>query len=159
MAARRINPRLVKKHRSYTASELAVRLDVHKNTIRNWERQGLEPLDKCKPKLFAGANVRAFHQRRNAERKRRCPRGTFFCLRCREPRKPADGHVVYTELRAGEGNLKAICEDCSCQMHRAIREADIPTKMPGLTVQFSQAQPSLIGKGDPSLNCDNERKG
>ena len=41
MASRRLNPNLVKLHRSYTAGELAQRFEVHKNTVRNWQRDGL----------------------------------------------------------------------------------------------------------------------
>jgi len=44
MPAKRINPNRVKVHYSYTATELAKRLGVHKNTIRNWTRNGLRPL-------------------------------------------------------------------------------------------------------------------
>jgi hypothetical protein len=35
MSAKRINPNLIKVHYSYTATELAERVGVHKNTIRN----------------------------------------------------------------------------------------------------------------------------
>ena len=44
MPGKRINPNLIKTHFSYTASELAKRLGVHKNTIRNWVRGGLPVL-------------------------------------------------------------------------------------------------------------------
>ena len=40
MAARRANPNTVKLHYSYSVGELAVLLSVHKNTVRNWQRDG-----------------------------------------------------------------------------------------------------------------------
>ena len=89
MPARRINPNLVKMHFSYTATELAERLRVHKNTVRNWQREGLEPIDDTRPLLFQGGTVRAFLKQRRASRKRTCPDGTIFCVSCREPRRPA----------------------------------------------------------------------
>ena len=44
MAARRANPNTVKLHYSYSVGELAVLLSVHKNTVRNWQRDGLAAL-------------------------------------------------------------------------------------------------------------------
>jgi hypothetical protein len=47
MAGRRLNPRLVKIHYSYTAGELASLLGLHKNTISHWRRV-FEPPSTCK---------------------------------------------------------------------------------------------------------------
>ena len=60
MAARRVNPRAVKLHRSYSVPELAACFGVHKNTVRHWQRDGLKPIDGGRPLLFQGAVVRAF---------------------------------------------------------------------------------------------------
>ena len=54
MLGRRVNPNLVKRNRSYTASELAARLGVHKNTVRHWQRDGLAAIDGGRPTLFHG---------------------------------------------------------------------------------------------------------
>ena len=59
MAARRANPNTVKLHYSYSVGELAVLLSVHKNTVRNWQRDGLAALDG-RPVLIHGAAARAF---------------------------------------------------------------------------------------------------
>ena len=157
--ARHASPWRVKKHFSYSVDELARLLGVHKNTIRNWEREGLRPLDGNRPKLFAGSEVRAFLEARLKARKKPCPPGTLYCLRCKQPRKPKFEVVEYTGLRPGSGNLKGICEVCNGTMRQRIREADILKKLPDCTVQSTQGQPSLIGKGDPSLKCEDERKG
>lgn len=42
----------VKLHYSYSSSELAACCGVHKNTVRNWQRDGLEPNDEARPVLF-----------------------------------------------------------------------------------------------------------
>ena len=73
MPARRANPNRVKQHRSYSVDELARCFDVHKNTVRNWQRDGLKPIDKARPILFHGAAVRDFLASRNSNRKRPCP--------------------------------------------------------------------------------------
>jgi hypothetical protein len=159
MPARRVNPNRVKLHRSYSVEELARCCDVHKNTVRHWQEQGLEPIDKRRPVLFQGATVRTFLSNRNASRKRPCPPGTLYCFRCREPRAPALGMVDFVPVRPGSGNLRAFCECCETMMHRRVREGDVARIMPGCAVQMAQAQPSLTGRTRPSLNCDFNKRG
>ena len=159
MAARRVNPNKVKTHYSYTASEHADCLGVHKNTVRNWQRQGLEPIDDCRPYLFQGATVRSFLKSRRASRKQTCPDATLFCVSCHEPRKPADGMLDDLPRRETSGNLRGICEVCDSIMHRGIRKAEIAVKMPGCDVKFQEAPSSLSGRGSPSLNCDLKKEG
>ncbi len=158
MAARRVNPYVVKLHWSYSVPELAARLGVHKNTVRHWQRDGLAPVDASRPVLFQGSIVRAFLAKRNASRKRPCPPGTLYCFRCREPRPPASGMIEYLAITAASGNLRAICATCETMMHRRARRAALGTLMPGLDVQFAQAPPRLKGSPSPSLNCDLERQ-
>ena len=154
MPARRVNPCRVKRYYSYSVSALADCLGVHKNTVRHWQRHGLEPIDDCRPVLFQGATVRDFLLKRNKARKQPCLPGTLFCLRCRQPRPPALGMVDYVPITATGGNLRAICETCDTMMHRRIRKSEIARKMPGCTVQITQGQPSLSGRPQPSLHCD-----
>lgn len=157
MAARRVNPNRVKLHRSYSVPELADCCDVHKNTVRNWQRDGLQAIDKSRPVLFLGYAVRAFLTRCNASRKRPCPPGTIYCFRCREPRKPALELVEYVPITPTSGNLRAMCVACEALMHRRTRMADLAKIMPGIAIQFTHAPPRLCGRTAPSLNCDFER--
>lgn len=157
MSGGRANPYKVKLHFSYATSELAACLGVHKNTVRNWRREGLKPVDDCRPELFQGAVVRDFLLKRNARRKQPCSPGTLYCLRCRQPRQPARDMVEYLPIKATSGNLRATCSDCGTAMHRRIRKADIARLMPGCTVQNRRGHSSLIERDDPSLKCDLER--
>lgn len=158
MAARRVNPRAVKLHRSYSVPELAACLGVHKHTVRNWQGQGLTPIDGGRPVLFQGAIVRAFLSARNACRKRPCPPGTLYCFRCREPRPPALGMVDYLSINAISGNVRAICATCDTVMHRRARQAALASILPDCDIQFVEALPRLKGSPLPSLNCDLERQ-
>jgi hypothetical protein len=148
----------VKLHRSYSVPELAACLAVHKNTIRNWQGEGLEPVDSSRPVLFDGASIRAFLLRRNKARKRPCPPGTLYCLRCREPRAPALGMVDYVPMTPDNGNLRALCGYCEGVMHRRARRADVDRIMPGCTVQMAQRPTSIFGRREPSLNCDLDKE-
>ena len=60
MPGRRVDARRIKQNRSYSTAELAMCCDVHKNTVLNWMRHGLEPVDNGYPLLFHGATVKAF---------------------------------------------------------------------------------------------------
>lgn len=158
MAARRVNPRAVKLHRSYSVPELAACFGVHKNTVRHWQRAGLTPIDDGRPVLFQGAIVRAFLSTRNASRKRPCPPGTLYCFRCREPRPPALGMVDYVSINAISGNIRAICVTCGTVMHRRASKAALASILPDCDVQYVEALPRLKGSPPPSLNCELERQ-
>lgn len=139
MPAKRVNPRLIKLHHNYTAGEVAARLGVHKNTVLQWQGQGLVAIDGQRPLLFHGATLRAFLEQRRADGKRPCPVGTLYCLKCRAPRPPALDMVDYRAINATSGNLSALCDVCGKVMHRRIALADIPAKMPNIAVQITGA--------------------
>ena len=136
MASHRVNPYRVQLHRSYSVSELAARCGVHKNSIRNWQRDGLDPVEKRKPLLFHGTVVRAFLVKRRASHKRPCQPGTIFCFRCRDARAPVPDQVEYVPHSPTSGNLGAFCGTCGTQMHRRVREADLAKAMPGIPIRI-----------------------
>lgn len=154
---RRATPQRVKLHRSYSASELAICLGVHKNTVRHWQANGLEPVSVGRPTLFDGAMVRAFLAKRKVSRKRPCPPGTLYCFRCRQPQPPALGMVEFIMSNAAAGNLSALCDTCGTAMHRRASAASISTIMPNLEVQIRQAGPRLLEQTSPSLNCGKQK--
>lgn len=157
MPARRINPRLIKLHRPYSVEEAARTLGAHKNSVRGWIKQGLPVVDQSRPALILGHELREFLERRRKAAKRPCTPGTLYCFRCRQPRPPAMGMVAATRLNATTGNLSAICETCGTLMHRRTRLTAIPEIMPGLDVQIREAEPRLLERAPPSLNCDNRK--
>ena len=154
MPAKRINPRLAKIHRSYSVVELADLLGAHKNTLRGWIKQGLPVIDGAKPTLILGSSFQDWWGKQRKAKKRPCPPGQMFCLKCREPKRPALGMVEYAVTNAATSNLKAMCETCSTFMHRSTRLADISDIMPGLDVQITQAPSRIEARSQASLNCD-----
>ena len=158
MAQRRINPNSIKLHWTYDVSELAACCGVHKNTVRQWRREGLTPIDERKPTLFVGAAVREFLKRRNAKRKQPCGPGQLYCLRCRQPRPPAMAMAEYVPITQSSGNVRAICGVCETLMHRRVALSAIALVMPGIEVQVAERRLRLIGGPSPSLNCDLEKK-
>lgn len=158
MAGKRINPRLAKLHYSYTVEEAARTLGVHKGSIRNWIKSGLPTVDKTRPVLIMGSELRDWLAKRRRAAKRPCPPGTLYCFKCREPRPPALGMIEYVPMSAKSGMLKALCAGCGTTMHLRARLDAIPTKMPNLDVQIKEAQASLIERTPPSLNCDKSKE-
>ena len=139
MSARHANPNAIKLHYSYAVDELATILGVHKNTVRNWQREGLSVM-AGRPVLIHGATARAFLAERNRARKQPCPPCTIYCFRCKEPRPPALGMIELVEVKRGVGNLRAICGVCSGLIYRRARRDAFATIMPGLTVQIREGE-------------------
>jgi hypothetical protein len=55
MGSRHPNPRLAKIHRSYSVEDTSRLFKIHKNTVRHWLKQGLEPIDDHRPTLGESA--------------------------------------------------------------------------------------------------------
>ena len=159
MAVRKPDPRRLSAHLSYSPSELSTRLGVHKNTIRQWQHEGMIALDNNRPSMFQGAVVRSFLTTRNVRHKKPCPVGTVYCVKCRAPRRPALGMADYIPQTDGSGNLKAICEFCGTVMNRHVRQELISKILPDCDVRVTRRQSRFNGRVPPSLHCTLKSKG
>jgi hypothetical protein len=148
------NPRLVKIHRSYTVEEVARNLRKHKNTVRAWIKQGLQPIDGRRPTLVHGLELFGFLQNRRMSGKQPCPSGHMYCLKCRSVKQPAAGMADYLPISNTSGNLRALCPDCGKFMHRRSSLAKLNIVGAGLDIAFPQAVSRLRESPVPSLNCD-----
>ncbi len=135
MARRAPNPQRVKSNYSYPVEEVALRLGVHKNTVRRWIAEGLPVIDAKRPMLIHGAALKTFLQQRRAAAKQPCGPGRLPCFRCCAPRPPAGEIVDFIQTTDTTGNLKATCL-CGAPMNRQVRTADIDAVMPGITVRW-----------------------
>ena len=86
---KRLNPRRVKVHRSYTVEEVARLFGVHKTTVRGWLKAGLPRIDGRRPILILGRELAGFLHARRDRRRQRCRSGELYCFRCRAPRRCA----------------------------------------------------------------------
>ncbi len=120
-----LNPRRAKVHRNYTAAEVARLFDVHRNTVRNWTKTGLETFRVGREGLILGDALRAFLEKRRRGRRCKLPPGWLYCLRCKTPRPPALGMVEMIQVRAGTGNVRAVCDRCEALMHRRVSLAKL----------------------------------
>jgi hypothetical protein len=140
MARRHPNPRRIKIHRSYTVEEVAASLGVHKNTVRNWLRSGLEAIDSSRPTLIHGRTLAVFLQHRRQANKQRCEAGEIYCVRCRTPVTPAGNMADYLPVSATSGNLRGICPHCETLIHRRASLAQLDAFRGILDIGFPQAE-------------------
>ena len=149
----RLNPSLAKLNRSYTVDEVATLYGLHRNTVRAWFKAGLPAIDDHRPMMFQGRALRAFLQARRDGAKRPCQPGTLYCCKCRAPREPASGSVVFEARIAGAGTLRALCATCECRMFRRASEASLPDIMFGTPVRIVRGAPHIEERQPPSVIC------
>ena len=154
MRSKRPNPRLAKIHRSYTVDEIAKLFCVHRNTVRAWIARGLPTVDERRPVLVLGSHLAAFLQARRMANKRPCRPGEIYCLRCREPRRPADGAVRYHPLTPTQGNLVGLCGCCGAGLNRRVSLVKLPLVLADLDLTLPQAPERIDERPQPSLISD-----
>jgi hypothetical protein len=156
---RHANHRLIKIHRSYTVEEVGRVLTKHKNTVRQWIKDGLPTVPGPRPALIQGLDLRRFLEARRSAAKRPCASGHMYCLRCREPRRPAGNMVDYLPNSGGAlGNLRAICSTCGTFMHRRIARAKLREICSEWEIAFPQAAARLGECHATSVHCDSGRE-
>jgi hypothetical protein len=109
---------LVKIHRNYTVEEIASLFGKHENTVREWLKDGLQPIDKSRPTLVYGQVLVDFLKARRSAGKRPCPPGHLYCFKCRAPKPPEDGVVTVQPVSDGVSSVAAVCPTCGGTMHR-----------------------------------------
>jgi Helix-turn-helix domain len=154
MGSRRPNPRLAKIHRNYSVDDVSRLLNIHKNTVRNWLRQGLEPIDDQRPTLIRGQELRRFLADRRSRSRQTCGPGRIYCLPCRGPKIPA-GQIADC-IRTGDttGALQGICPDCNRMIFRRVNPQRLNVVRGDLEIMITQARPRIEETSNPSVNCD-----
>ena len=151
---KRLNPRRVKIHRSYTVEEVAQLFRVHKNTVRAWIKAGLQTIDERRPTLILGRVLARFLHERRQRTRQRCQPGQLYCVRCRAPKDPASRVAEYVPMTAGSGNLKGRCGTCGTVIWRRVSLRNLTDVTGALDVAFPQAQRRIDDTACPSLDSD-----
>ena len=154
MGKRHPNPQRVKIHRNYTVEEAACLLDMHKNTVWRWIKQGLPVIDDRRPMLILGPDLSAFLQAKRTKNKQPCKPGEMYCLRCRAPKPPALNMAEYQPKTESLGNLFGICPDCGAGMNRNVNPAKMEQIRGQLEITFAQGVPRIVDREQPSVNSD-----
>jgi hypothetical protein len=132
--------RRAKIHRTYTVDDLSRLLKIHKNTVRNWLRQGLQAIDGRRPTLIRGEALRRFLAERRARSKQSCGPGRIYCLPCRAPKVPAGKMAECVAIGDSTGSLRGICPDCDRMIYRAVNPQKLDVIRGDLDVTVTQAE-------------------
>lgn len=122
--------RRAKKHRNYTVAEAARLFGVHRNTVRHWIKTGLPVVHAGGLVLILGEELERFQSDRKAHRRRPCPPGAIYCLKCREPRLPVPDSLGHTAANGRTVLVTGICSTCGTGLNRRTRLSDLPVWTP-----------------------------
>jgi hypothetical protein len=134
--------------------ELSRLFNVHKNTIRRWLKQSLEPIDGLRPIVVRGESVRRFLEDRRSQGRRPCGPGRIYCLPCRAPKVPAGKMAECLVSSGSTGTLCGICPDCGRLIYRRVNPQKLNAVRGDLDVTITQARPRIEETSNPNVNCD-----
>lgn len=127
-------PSRFKLNRSYTVQDVAAAAGVHEQTVRNWIKAGLRPIDAQRPLLVTGHELRRFMTEMRQRAKSPCLLDELFCLSCRKPQRPLGGLADFrTDGR--RARLTGICPDCERIMHKRVALTALPALERCLQIQ------------------------
>jgi hypothetical protein len=154
MGYRNPNPRLAKIHRSYSVDDVSRLFKIHKNTVRNWLRQGLEPIDDQRPTLVRGQELQHFLAKRRSRSKQTCGPGRLNFLPCRAPKTPAGNIADCIQTGETTATLEGICPDCIRMIYRRVNPQKLNAVRGDLEITVTQAQSRIEETSNPNVNCD-----
>ena len=143
----------------FTTYEAAEALGVHRNTVRNWLKEGLASINDKRPTLILGADIKAFLASRRKARRRPCQPGQIFCIKCRFPKNPALGMADYLPTTSTLGTLIGLCPDCGTIIRRWTSLARLPAARGQLDVKFKAPQQRLSVTAHPASDCHFRARG
>lgn len=157
MPRKRHNRRLplgrIKLSCSYDTHEITKLLGIHRNTVRQWLKVGLKPIDNRRPRLMHGSELKAFLTARQQSRRTKCEVGEFYCFKCRAAQRPW-GDTADARIHSGKiVKLTALCPVYGIPMNRMVRRADLP-KFASLLEIKPVGPERLSDCVDASVNCD-----
>jgi|GEM_PF-1802475 len=141
-AKRKLNPRRLKATELYYIDELAARLGVHPNTIRNMIKDGMQIVEGSYPNIIRGQFAIDYINARQAKKETKSKWDEIYCLPCRKPFKVSFATLEITAPKVG--NLKSICE-CNRIINRRISLEDLPKFQEVIKIQQLPNSPLIQG--------------
>jgi hypothetical protein len=130
---RKINPKGVYRHRSYTIEELSALLSKNKKTLLRWIDSGLKTIPESKkPILIMGSDLKEFLRNKYSKKKAKLKRNQFYCLACKK--------AVYAKRGSIEifnNQKRALCRVCNGKICRIIKPYQKDYKILLSSVQMS----------------------
>ncbi len=117
------NTRKLKAKQSYSTQELAEKLKVHAQTVRDWRKRGLVPIDKSSHlALYLGSDVRSYLKEQSESRKVKLLPSEFYCLGC-QAKTTSDKTIIVSQNKfIGNGKVsvrrEGVCVKCGNKLAR-----------------------------------------
>lgn len=115
----------IKGFHCYRVDEAAAVSGVSTRTIRNWIKDGLPVLNRERPTLIRGDDLKTYIRATRSRGKVNLSPDQFYCLACRAAR-PAAGGLADCTVKEGRAMLTALCAACETVMHKPVPVARIP---------------------------------
>jgi len=115
----------IKALKTYTIEEAAEVSGVSTRTIRNWARDGLRVMDRARPTLIRGDDLRNHIKSKRSKGAVKTRIDTFYCVSCRAERRAAEG-MADCVISSGRAKLTALCETCGTLVSKPIAVNAIP---------------------------------
>ena len=148
----RFNIARIRRNYSYTVPEICRLFGIHKNTVRDWFRKGLQKTDNQRPCLVHGEVLKKFLDERQKSRRKKCKLHEFYCFRCHAPRR-AMGNLADIEPRTEKTvMLTSFCEFCETPLRKVQSGKTLPTIFQTFDIPRHQ-QEHIRESLSPSLNC------
>lgn len=146
---KRLNPNLVRIHRSYTVEEVADLFAIHKNTVRNWVKQGLTTCENKKPVLILGSILKEYLKEKRNSKKHKCLPIEIYCLRCRHPQIPAEKMVDFEIINQETGRLIGLCPCCNSIINKYVKTSMLEEIQDKLDITQPKAPKHIIREPSP----------
>lgn len=123
--AKRVSPRKLKKHRTYTYDEAGAVLGISPHTLRAWSTNGLTVMTSGKPHFILGAELIRYIEKRQAKRTVKADLGEMYCFRCKALQSPLWAMVDYIPINDSRGRLMGLCAVCEGVLQRFAGKDDL----------------------------------
>jgi len=124
--SKRAYTRRIKKHTTYTVTELAEATGATEQTVRRWIHEGLPVIDAQRPTLVIGQAASEFLKARQAKAKHPMAIFELRCMTCKAPRSPYGMMADYLPQSAAGGRISALCGTCERPIFRKVSAAQLP---------------------------------
>jgi hypothetical protein len=109
--------------RCYSFNEIATTLSVHIQTVRQWHKEGLLPIDPdATPFLFLGSDLYKFLAIRLSKKRVKLSSDEIYCLSCGKAVKPTKTTIFDRHVTIGTNKksiiIKGECPECRSKLSR-----------------------------------------
>ncbi len=105
---------------AYDIKDVCKLFDVHEQTVRAWIKAGLPVIDKKKPMLIYGFDLKTFIKAQNDNNKCKTQFDEIYCMKCRDACSVFQNNITVQHKNNGL-HVNGQCRNCKTSMFKHIR--------------------------------------